>query len=118
MEGRALCGVDALSLPGPHNLENALAASAMASCLGVPAPVIRHTLRTFAGVEHRMESVRVLDGVRYINDSKGTNPDASIRAVEGMTVPTVLIAGGDEKGTSFDGFAGPSGPIQTFALWC
>lgn len=105
VEGRALCGVDALSLPGPHNLENALAASAMASCLGVPAPVIRHTLRTFSGVEHRMESVRVLDGVRYINDSKGTNPDASIRAVEGMTVPTVLIAGGDEKGTSFDGFA-------------
>jgi UDP-N-acetylmuramoylalanine--D-glutamate ligase len=53
-----------------------------------------------------METVRVLDGVTWINDSKGTNPDASIRAVQGMTVPTVLIAGGYDKETPFDALAG------------
>jgi len=103
--GRALLTVEELSLPGPHNLENALAAAAIASELQVPAPVIRHTLRSFQGVEHRMESVRVLDGVKFINDSKGTNPESSIRAVEAMAVPTVLIAGGEDKGMRFDGFA-------------
>lgn len=103
--GRALCEVDALSLPGPHNLENALAAAAIAAELSVPAPVIRHTLRTFVGVPHRMEWVRELDGVRYINDSKGTNPDSAIRAVQSMMMPTVLIAGGEDKHMSYEGFA-------------
>lgn len=103
--GRALCAAEELSLPGPHNLENALAAAAVAAELGVPAPVIRHSLRSFAGVEHRMETVRTVHGVRWINDSKGTNPESSIRGVESMTVPTVLIAGGDEKGTDFTSFA-------------
>lgn len=105
LEGRALCPVEELSLPGPHNLENALAAAAIAAQLDVPAPVIRHTLRSFASVEHRMETVRTLHGVRWINDSKGTNPESSMRGVEGMQVPTILIAGGDEKGTDFTGFA-------------
>lgn len=105
LQGKALCGEEELSLPGPHNLENALAAAAIAAELAIPLPVIRHTLRTFAGVEHRMETVRMLGGVRYINDSKGTNPESSIRAVEGMRVPTVLIAGGYDKGISFDAFA-------------
>lgn len=105
LAGRALLPIDELSLPGPHNLENALAAAAFAAGLEIPPAVIRHTLRTFAGVPHRMETVRTLDGVRYINDSKGTNPEASMRGVEGMRVPTVLIAGGDEKGTDFTVFA-------------
>ena len=100
--GKALCAVEEIGIPGPHNLENALAASAMAAESGVPLPVIRHTLRTFAGVEHRMELVRTLDGVRWINDSKGTNPEATMRGVEGMTVPTVIILGGSEKDTPFD----------------
>lgn len=107
LEGRALCDASELGsgLPGPHNLENALAAAAMAMALSIPAPVIRHTLRTFPGVEHRMEAVRSFKGVRYINDSKGTNPDSSIQAVKSMSVPTILIAGGQDKQISFHGFA-------------
>ncbi|MDR0929789.1 MAG: UDP-N-acetylmuramoyl-L-alanine--D-glutamate ligase [Oscillospiraceae bacterium] len=105
LPGRALCHVEELLLPGPHNLENALAAAAVAGELGIPPAVIRHTLRSFRGVEHRMETVRVLDGVTWINDSKGTNPDASIRAVQGMQVPTVLIAGGYDKETPFGALA-------------
>ncbi len=100
--GRALCGVEELSLPGAHNQQNALAAAAIAAQLSVPAPVIRHTLRSFQGVEHRMETVRTLHGVKYINDSKGTNPESTVPAVQSMTVPTVLIAGGEDKGIQFD----------------
>ena len=64
--------------------------------------MIRHSLRTFRGVEHRIESVRVLDGVEYFNDSKGTNVDSTLKAVETMTRPTVLILGGYDKKVSFD----------------
>jgi len=67
----------------------------------VPAPVIRHTLRTFKGVEHRIEFVREIDGVRFINDSKGTNVDSTIQAVRAMDRPTVLILGGYDKHTDF-----------------
>lgn len=105
LEGRALCALEDIKLPGPHNLENALAAAAIAARLDVPPAVIRHSLRSFAGVAHRMETVREVRGVRWINDSKGTNPESSMRAVEGMHVPTVLIAGGDEKGNDFAGLA-------------
>lgn len=103
--GRALCGVEELSLKGRHNLENALAAAAIAMRFETPAAVIRHTLRSFQGVEHRMETVRELGGVRYINDSKGTNPESSTHAVLAMDRPTVLIAGGEDKGMGFEGFA-------------
>ncbi|MCL1963964.1 MAG: UDP-N-acetylmuramoyl-L-alanine--D-glutamate ligase [Firmicutes bacterium] len=105
-QSRALCAVEELSLKGRHNLENALAAAAIAVRFDVPAAVIRHTLRSFQGVEHRMENVRVLGGVRYINDSKGTNPDSSIQAVMAMDTPTVLIAGGEDKDMGFEAFAG------------
>jgi UDP-N-acetylmuramoylalanine--D-glutamate ligase len=68
----------------------------------VPASVIRHSLKTFRGVEHRIETVRELDGVTYINDSKGTNVDSTIKAVQTMSQPTVIILGGYDKHTSFD----------------
>ena len=96
-----VCKVEDVYIPGPHNLENALAATAAAIYAGVPAPVVRHTLRTFHGVEHRIETVRVLDGVKYINDSKGTNPDSTVKAVETMKEPTVIILGGSEKNSDF-----------------
>lgn len=105
LSGRALCGVEELSLPGPHNVENALAAAAIAGVLDIPPPVIRHTLRSFAGMAHRMELVCTRGGVRWINDSKGTNPESSTRGVQGMKVPTILIAGGDDKESDFTGFA-------------
>ena len=69
---------------------------------GVPAAVIRHTLRTFKGVEHRIEYVRTLHGVKYYNDSKGTNPDAAIKAIQAMEGPTWLIGGGYNKHNTYD----------------
>ncbi len=96
-----ICPADEVLIQGEHNLENALAATAMAMALEIPAPVIRHTLRTFKGVEHRIETVAEIDGVTFINDSKGTNADSTIRAVRTMKKPTVLIAGGSEKKQDF-----------------
>ena len=98
---KPICDADQILIPGPHNLENALAATAMASARGVPPAVIRHTLQSFSGVEHRIEKVRVLKGVTYINDSKGTNVDSTIKAVQSMKAPTVLILGGYDKHTDF-----------------
>ena len=98
---RAICDADQILIPGPHTLENALAATAMACFMGVPAPVIRHTLQSFSGVEHRIEKVRVFQGVTYINDSKGTNVDSTIKAVQSMKAPTVLLLGGYDKHTDF-----------------
>lgn len=98
---KVICRTDEIKIPGPHNLENALAAACIAFARGVPAPVIRHAMRTFAGVEHRIEFVRELDGVRYINDSKGTNTDSTIKAVQSMQAPTALILGGYDKHVSF-----------------
>ncbi len=100
-DNKPVCAVDEVYIPGEHNLKNALAATAMAMSAGIPAPVIRHTLRTFKGVEHRIEFVRELDGVRFINDSKGTNVDSTIQAVRAMNRPTVLILGGYDKHTDF-----------------
>lgn len=95
---------DNLGIPGNHNLENAMAAALMAYCMGVSPWVIAGALEAFRGVEHRIEFVRELDGVIFYNDSKGTNTDASIKAVEAMKRPTVIIAGGYDKGSSYDDF--------------
>ena len=104
-EERKICGADEIAIPGKHNLENAMAAAGIAVSCGVPAPIIRHTLRTFRGVEHRIEFVRTLDGVNYINDSKGTNVDSTVKAIEAMKARTVLILGGYDKHVSFDPLA-------------
>ena len=102
---KAVCRTDEVYIPGPHNLENALAAAMMAYASGVPTAVIRHALRTFKGVEHRIELVRELDGVKWYNDSKGTNVDSTIKAVQTMRAPTVLVLGGSDKHVSFDALA-------------
>ncbi len=99
---KRVCKVDEIRIPGAHNLENALAAAAITAAMGVQLPVIRHTLMTFPGVEHRIEYVCEKGGIHFINDSKGTNPDATIKAVEAMTKPTVLILGGYDKHLEFD----------------
>ena len=96
-----VCPAEEIYIPGPHNLENALAAACITYASGVSAEVIAHTLRTFRGVEHRIEFVRELDGVRYINDSKGTNVDSTIKAVQTMTRPTAIILGGYDKHCDF-----------------
>lgn len=99
---KKVCAVSDVRIPGPHNLENALGAVCTAIAMDVPIPVIRHSLKSFKGVEHRIESVRELDGIEYINDSKGTNVDSTIKAVQTMTRPTVIILGGYDKHCSFD----------------
>lgn len=102
---REVCAVQDLFLPGAHNLENALAAAAAAWAMGVGVEHIAQALRTFRGVAHRLELVAEYGGVKYINDSKGTNPDATMRALDAYGVPIVLIAGGRSKGSSFASFA-------------
>lgn len=97
-----ICPVSDLFVPGAHNLENALAAATLAYCSGIAPEVIAESLRSFQGVAHRIEFVGEYNGVRFYNDSKGTNPDSTIKAVEAMQGPTVLIAGGMDKGSEFD----------------
>ena len=97
-----LIHVDELQILGVHNYENVMAAAAMAICAGISLDAIRKVLKGFAGVAHRIEYVATVDGVDYYNDSKGTNVDASIRAVLAMKKPIVLIGGGYDKGSSFD----------------
>ncbi len=99
-----ICGTDQILIPGKHNLENALAAAAIAYFAGVPAECIDKALRSFKGVEHRIEFVCQVNGVRYVNDSKGTNPDASEKAIQATSTPILLIAGGYEKNSDFDHF--------------
>ncbi len=94
--------IEDILIPGPHNVENALAAVAMAYYDDLSLGAIRYALRNFKGVEHRLEPVKTVRGVLYYNDSKGTNPDSTIKAVEAMTKPTYLIAGGMDKGSTFD----------------
>ena len=97
-----LLNVEELQILGIHNYENVMAAAAMSICAGIPLEKIRTILRNFTGVAHRIEYVATVDGVDYYNDSKGTNTDASIRAVLAMQKPIVLIGGGYDKGVSFD----------------
>ena len=88
-------------IPGPHNLENAMAAICLAMVSGISPESMAQTLRTFKGVEHRIEFTRELRGVRYYNDSKGTNVDSTVCAVRTMDRPTVIILGGSDKHCDF-----------------
>lgn len=104
--GRAeLCRADELSLRGEHNLQNSLAAAAAAAATGVPPASIAGTLRTFAPVAHRLQVAGVVDGVTYVNDSKATNVDATLKALTAYHGPVVLVLGGRGKGSSFDELA-------------
>ncbi|MDP4200352.1 MAG: UDP-N-acetylmuramoyl-L-alanine--D-glutamate ligase [Bacteroidota bacterium] len=90
-----------IGIPGPHNLMNAMAAALMARTMGVEFDAIRETLRTFQGVEHRIEFVRELNGVKYYNDSKATNVDSVYYALGSFKEPIILIAGGKDKGNDY-----------------
>ena len=96
-----LINVDEIRIKGVHNLENAMASSAMALLAGCPPDAVAAALREFPGLEHRLEFVRELDGVKYINDSKGTNVGAVMKSLEGFTSPVLLIAGGRDKAGDF-----------------
>lgn len=93
--------VNELNIIGKHNHENAMAAIAAALSLNVPVECIRAGLRNFKAVEHRIEFVCEKNGVKYYNDSKGTNPDAAIKAIQAMKSKTCLIGGGYDKGNDF-----------------
>ena len=101
-EKTRIMDVRAINILGDHNLENVLAAVAVTYYMGIPAETIERVVGQFNGVEHRIEFVRELDGVRYYNDSKGTNPDAAIKAIKAMQSSTLLIGGGYDKQSEYD----------------
>lgn len=92
---------DKLSLTGLHNLYNSMAAGLSASILDIKKDTIRKALSDFEAVEHRLEYVDTVNGVRYVNDSKATNVNSTWYALESMTGPTVLILGGKDKGNDY-----------------
>ena len=91
-----------VNLVGVHNFENIMAAAAMTMSFGVPLDTIKRVVKRFVAVEHRIEYVATKGGVRYFNDSKGTNTDAAIKAIDAMPSKTVLIAGGYDKKSEYD----------------
>jgi len=99
--GSRLFSVEELALKQKHNVENALATIAVCKLLGVETEVLRRSLAKFRGAKHRLEVVCTKKGINYVNDSKATNPDATLSAVKCMKKPTVLLLGGQEKGYSY-----------------
>jgi len=103
MEGArfSVCEISSLGIKGVHNLENAMASVAAGILAGCNRHVIETALKKFTGLEHRLEFVREINGVRYMNDSKGTNVGAVIKSIESFNEPLLLIAGGRDKGSDF-----------------
>jgi len=102
-EGRTepVCETSTIRIQGVHNVENSLAAAAAASAIGVPVGAMASALAGFPGLPHRLEFVAEVDGVRYVNDSKGTNVGAVVKSLEGYAGGLILIAGGKDKGGDF-----------------
>ena len=101
-QSERLIAMEETNLLGDHNAENIMAAVAMADAAGVAMDVILDAVRAFHAVEHRIEFVKNVSGVDYYNDSKGTNPDAAIKAISAMVRPTWLIGGGYDKDSTYD----------------
>ena len=97
-----IISVEELNILGAHNYENVMAAVAISMNMGVPLEKIQKVIKEFKAVEHRIEFVTERFGVKYYNDSKGTNPDAAMQAIKAMPGPTLLIAGGYDKHSEFD----------------
>lgn len=102
LEEKVLCSVDELFVKGNHNYENVMAAALMAYAYGIDIEEIRRSVLAFKGVEHRIEYVEEVEGRYFFNDSKGTNPDATMVAIKAMDKATVLILGGKDKGSQFE----------------
>ncbi len=100
----SIVDINEIFIPGKHNVENALAAAGASIALGIKPETIALALKNFRGVEHRLEFSGEYNGVKFYNDSKGTNPDASIKAVQGIEKPIILIAGGYDKKSKYDEF--------------
>src|SRR5262249_15822096 len=93
----ALCNAGDLRVPGMHNVRNILAAAAVARSAGIPAKAIGDVARSCTGVEHRLEHVRDVDGISFLNDSIATSPERTVAALRALGRPVVLIAGGRSK---------------------
>lgn len=100
-----ICARSEVKIIGDHNIENAMVAATYAFLSGCPLGIIRQVLRDFPGLEHAVEVVRERRGIRFINDSKGTNVDATLKALESIDQPIWLIAGGRDKGGDFSRLA-------------
>jgi UDP-N-acetylmuramoylalanine--D-glutamate ligase len=111
-----LCPAGELALKGDHNRQNSLAAAAAACALGVPADAAADTLRSFAGVPHRLQVAGVAGGVTYVNDSKATNVDATLKALTAYSVGVYLILGGYDKGAEYDALAAATEGLVKEAL--
>ncbi|MCQ2486382.1 MAG: UDP-N-acetylmuramoyl-L-alanine--D-glutamate ligase [Clostridia bacterium] len=100
--GEKVLPLSAVRLPGKHNLQNTIAAVSLCKSVGISNDIITEAVKEFTGVEHRIEFVRELDGVRYYNDSKGTNTDATVTALKAFDKGVILLLGGFEKGLPMD----------------
>lgn len=100
--GEKILPVEAVRLVGKHNLQNVIIAVSAAKAVGVSNDIIAEAVSSFGGVEHRIEFVRELNGIKYYNDSKGTNTDATIIALKSFSQGVILLVGGFEKGLSMD----------------
>ncbi|HTR10382.1 MAG TPA: UDP-N-acetylmuramoyl-L-alanine--D-glutamate ligase [Paraburkholderia sp.] len=109
---KRLMPADALRIRGLHNAANALAAFALARAIDLPAAPLLHGLREYRGEPHRVELIASIDGIDYVDDSKGTNVGATVAALDGLAQRAVLIAGGDGKGQDFEPLVAP------VARWC
>ena len=112
-----ICSTAEIAIKGVHNLENAMAAVAAGCLLGLEPAALKRALQTFPGLEHRLELVLERDGVRYINDSKGTNVGAVLKSLESFESPVILIAGGRDKGGDFHPLTeAAKGRVKSFIL--
>lgn len=105
IDGQHICRTDELKLLGQHNWQNACAAVTASWQVTQDVEAIRNALTSFAGLEHRLEFVRELDGVSYYNDSYGTTPETAIVAIQAFDQPKILILGGHDKGANYDELA-------------
>lgn len=101
-KGERYFGVENMTVGGIHNVYNALASIAVSAVLGLNRESVATALCTFKGVKHRIQLVGEVDGVTYVNDSKGTNVDATVKAIDSATRPTVLLLGGKDKGYEYN----------------
>lgn len=116
-ETQKVMNIHDMNLVGMCNVENVMAAIAIAQAMGVPMDVILAAVRAFKAVEHRIEFVATKRGVDYYNDSKGTNPDAAIQGIRAMSKPTVLIGGGYDKQSEYDEWVEAfDGKVKCFVL--
>ena len=100
----AVIGDEDIHIPGSHNIENILTVIALTYALGVPVVEIHRIISEFHGVEHRLERVKTIDGITFYNDSKATNVDSVVKALESFDKPVILLAGGHDKMTPLEEF--------------